>query len=817
MALKCTSHNIELKDYRSIQNKTDKPSLEDSSALTITSDQPETQTKFHTTSPQQEAVDFLASESDGNSHEIELESFTCSLLKEPLPQLHCFIKSTLTEQPQEVERQEQRQQRQQSKTLCSSTSELEESKMKSDEKASVVSQPHQQIHIKRPSSKAPDAIVTKNSGIDWLNYVAADPLLKESKPTSIDPESIAALSIKERCILLKHSFDNKNEELLCTVLATFSSKEIYELLVSDISDDLLTTVINFDMKNYSFVADNIAELPTSQRLELLVSSMKSGQDNLFSCLLKAFSIHELISKKVDDKYSFLHFALINRNSNMLCALHEAGFQSDILVNEVTFDDIAFVISNHFDFLLDKLLTSKIDINSAPAPTKETLLHIAFRTNNLAAVPTLIKANAYSFMCDQDSITPLHLAVESGSSELVKLMLRRPCSFHNWKNRKGETPLQLALKSKLYDTANVLIEASIASTSEKYKIDIRALIFNGETTLLHLAIKEKAYALVHTLVKNGANNYAVDTKYGTSPLHLAVESGEPSLVTMVCSKYTSVNRFLIHGLTPLQLAVKNHSHEVVEALLRGNAVDLDKPLEGSSSNLLAYAAKNGDRNIVRLLVNAGASLRSKNEGGKNALHIAIENNQLDVLSELVSLGAYVNLVCDDKSHSPLRYAIKLGNKAAVLTMLASPGFKISNPTPTLQNSLLSVAVKHNQDTQIAELLIRTGTDINEQFGEKKQTAFMIAVKHKRRQMVDFLLAHKADQALLDTSGLPAIHQVIEQKDAECLSSLLRSKVDLEVKDNLNQTALAYSLLIFNAQAVELICSEEDRRKLERNKP
>ncbi|MBM7073695.1 ankyrin repeat domain-containing protein [Shewanella sp. 202IG2-18] len=94
----------------------------------------------------------------------------------------------------------------------------------------------------------------------------------------------------------------------------------------------------------------------------------------------------------------------------------------------------------------------------------------------------------------------------------------------------------------------------------------------------------------------------------TPLHLAVESGVPSLVVIVCNKYTLVNRFSIKGLTALQLAVKSRSPEIVEALLKETVSDLNKPLEESSTNLLGFAVKNGDRNIIRLLVKAGALLR-----------------------------------------------------------------------------------------------------------------------------------------------------------------------------------------------------------------
>jgi len=59
-----------------------------------------------------------------------------------------------------------------------------------------------------------------------------------------------------------------------------------------------------------------------------------------------------------------------------------------------------------------------------------------------------------------------------------------------------------------------------------------------------------------------------------------------------------------------------------------------------------AAMLGRRDIVRLLIDAGADIQKRGQFGYTALHAAAQNGHLDVVQALVKYGASVNCKNDD---------------------------------------------------------------------------------------------------------------------------------------------------------------------------
>lgn len=72
------------------------------------------------------------------------------------------------------------------------------------------------------------------------------------------------------------------------------------------------------------------------------------------------------------------------------------------------------------------------------------------------------------------------------------------------------------------------------------------------------------------------------------------------------------------------AVEQDRLEIVRFLIEAGA-KFDQPTQESGITPLHRAADYGLIESVRLLVNAGADLHRRNDDGKTALHLAIENN------------------------------------------------------------------------------------------------------------------------------------------------------------------------------------------------
>ncbi|HEV7300942.1 MAG TPA: ankyrin repeat domain-containing protein [Tepidisphaeraceae bacterium] len=79
--------------------------------------------------------------------------------------------------------------------------------------------------------------------------------------------------------------------------------------------------------------------------------------------------------------------------------------------------------------------------------------------------------------------------------------------------------------------------------------------------------------------------------------------------------------------------------------------------------LVQTAFKGDVAAVARLVEEGADLRAYSDGGLNALHAAIENNQLQTVELLLQLGADVEQTTRDGWFTPLLHAIEVSSDAA----------------------------------------------------------------------------------------------------------------------------------------------------------
>jgi ankyrin repeat protein len=114
-------------------------------------------------------------------------------------------------------------------------------------------------------------------------------------------------------------------------------------------------------------------------------------------------------------------------------------------------------------------------------------------------------------------------------------------------------------------------------------------------------------------------------------------------------------------TPLVIAVKGDHTEIIMLLRKAGAnLDIPKPKLG---DMITNAAARGD--IVRLesLSLAGASLNTQDTFGRTALHVAVEQDQPDVIQYIVKeIGITRNKhKLDVYKNSPIDIAIRLNRE------------------------------------------------------------------------------------------------------------------------------------------------------------
>ncbi len=154
--------------------------------------------------------------------------------------------------------------------------------------------------------------------------------------------------------------------------------------------------------------------------------------------------------------------------------------------------------------------------------------------------------------------------------------------------------------------------------------------------------------------------------------------------------------------------------------------------------LLDAAKNGDRDAVRLLTQKRAEVNAAAPDGTTALHWAAHRDDLDIADLLIRAGAKVN-AATDLGVTPLWNASQNGSDAMVRRLLQAG----ANPNaPLLAGETPVMVASRSGYHSVVEQLIAKGAGVNAR-GARGQTALMWAAAQKHPDVVRVLVAHGAD--------------------------------------------------------------------------
>ncbi|MCI0506385.1 MAG: ankyrin repeat domain-containing protein [Gammaproteobacteria bacterium] len=214
--------------------------------------------------------------------------------------------------------------------------------------------------------------------------------------------------------------------------------------------------------------------------------------------------------------------------------------------------------------------------------------------------------------------------------------------------------------------------------------------------------------------------------------------------------------------------------------------------------LMNAARNGDTEAVRKMLDLGADADQKTTRGKTALMLAAAGGYTDTVKLLADRGADVN-TRDNYDTTAIIAAATAGHPETSATLLAygadpmfkdtSGGSALSNATffghtetvlamleriPELPaetgNELLLLAAGLGHE-KIAAALLNKGISVNAR-GIKGRTPLMAAAAFNKPELVKLLLANSADAAISDEEGVTAL-QVAENKGNQEIITRLRA--------------------------------------------
>lgn len=337
----------------------------------------------------------------------------------------------------------------------------------------------------------------------------------------------------------------------------------------------------------------------------------------------------------------------------------------------------------------------IDYYNANEPT--SLLQLALSTQHIPTVQELLKApnletNSYPI----GTLPPLHYAVSSGKSELVRLLLAHPKTNKNILDAQGNTCLFKAVDIIFTSTLSIgkmLLDHNLDATiinkegdnilhyvSNKRDASWTKLILATKNpplniknkkgnTPLHVACKTNAYSVVETILESKhLVDFTLRNNDNDSVLDIVLDNKYDDIISLffdiipkrfMC-KHGKDKRFLDYTIrtnkphilkrilpspyvdgeknwVPLIAASERGYIDIVTLLLKQHNCDHLQML-GDGRIALHYASKKGHLECVKKLSKHDSNLDYQDDCENTPLHLACINQHIDVIDYLIEKGA-----------------------------------------------------------------------------------------------------------------------------------------------------------------------------------
>ena len=360
-------------------------------------------------------------------------------------------------------------------------------------------------------------------------------------------------------------------------------------------------------------------------------------------------------------------------------------------------------------------------------------------------------------------TPLHAACIKGNQEIVRFLLDNG-GCPDIQEPSGNTPLHLAAWRNHVEVVRMLAEHS-------KNIDCGNSEDNSALTW--------AAAYGHTnvceiLLNNGADINHIN-RHGDTPLHRAAKFGFLSTVNLLLESKANIKGRNNDGFTPLHMAAQcddnwhkeSYSVECATLLIEHGAEINSQCNEGLTPLLIA--SRSGNPPLIYKLLSSGADIifRDKKEGN-SVLHMATEKllgrkpahkGQRDAVSLYVD-GNYIDInVRNDKGQTALHQAVRNG-KLDMVSLLIEKGIDVNTRDIEGRTALHEATFTlENTNKDILEILLKHQLDINSRDIEGR-TALHLAAEFLNVEAVKVLLENQVEINIYDTQEKTPLHRACD---------------------------------------------------------
>ncbi|KAM6086491.1 ankyrin repeat and SOCS box protein 3 isoform 1-T3 [Theristicus caerulescens] len=187
--------------------------------------------------------------------------------------------------------------------------------------------------------------------------------------------------------------------------------------------------------------------------------------------------------------------------------------------------------------------------------------------------------------------------------------------------------------------------------------------------IHEAAAHNSSECLRLLVRAAPSDDYINSKTfeGMCALHLSARHGSLESIRVLLEAGADLNELTTEATTALFLAVENGHADIVKFLLQHGA-NVMGPHSWCGWNSLHQASFQGCTEIMKILLEKGASKECKDDFGITPLFVAAQYGRLESLRLLVSHGADINCQAKDRA-TPLLIAAQEGHTECVELLLS----------------------------------------------------------------------------------------------------------------------------------------------------
>ena len=432
----------------------------------------------------------------------------------------------------------------------------------------------------------------------------------------------------------------------------------------------------------------------------------------------------------------------------------------------------------------------------------TPLHIACNSQSLSIIRLLLEGRcntnipntkgetAQDIPLNKDGDCLLHIACQWGDVGIVKhLVVNEPC-YLQIQNANLNTPLHIACYQKSLSIIRFLLERRCSTNIPNKKGETAQdipLNKDGDC-LLHNACQWGDVDTVRHLVINERCNPNIQSYTSeNTPLHIAVKSGQDGIIVqLLLCKECDFNVQNKDGDTPLHIAVRYGQGDIIVQLLSCEECDLNVQNRECDTPLHIAVRQNKTGAISHLLAHQQCNVNVQNQVCDTPLHIAVRYGQDDIFVQLL-----LHKKCDPNAQNrngdtPLHIAIRQNKRAAISRLLAHQQCNIN-----IQNKVcdtpLHIATKYGQEDAIDQLFSYKECDPNAQ-NKDGDTALHFAVIQSKKASISQLLTHpKCNTLVQNREGDTPLHIACYNKSLDIIRILLKKRCSTHIPNGNGQTA------------------------------